>query len=126
MPMWGIELNGLVQVAVPVVAAILASWLTFKSQKADRRNNRETRLEDRLSALEKKLDKVQVYLRKEQRFSHGLVLQIQTVIHYLSQVVAYRERHKDSLPEGLPELPNIAELKALLDEKPRYDDEADK
>ena len=63
-------------------------------------------------------------MRAEQRFSHRLVLAVQTVIAYIAQAAAYRASHE--LPGSPPPLPDVDELQELIKLRPTYgpDDEA--
>ncbi|WP_420098574.1 hypothetical protein [Corynebacterium sp.] len=61
------------------MVTLFGGWLVWQSRKNDTNNSREGRIEARMDLLEKKLDRVQSYLRAEQRFYHRLVLAVQTV-----------------------------------------------
>lgn len=113
------------QVIIALIAAVpiaFGGWLTYLAKKRDRLANREERLEDRVDAMERKLDNVRRYLRREQAFSHRLVLAMHGVVAYLRAVAVYRARHQESLPDGLPDLPDADTLENLILERPTYDD----
>lgn len=111
-----------------IITAVVTGTLTLAGvalvqdgERAKRKASREETLERRMDKLEGKLDRVQTYLREEQRFSHRLVLIMQTMLHYINAAARYRETHADDLPGSPPPLPDAAEIEALLRERPTYD-----
>lgn len=99
---------------------LLGVVITQRGKRDERRTDRTHTLETRMDTLEAKLDEVRRDLRREQRFSHKMVLMLTRVLYYLRDAAAYRMRHAEDLPGDPPPLPDVAEIENLLTERPTY------
>lgn len=105
---------------IPAVLVFAGVVVTQMGKRDERRMDREQTLEDRMDGLERKLDEVRQDLRREQRFSHRMVLMLTRVVYFLRDVTDYRARHGPDLPEQPPPMPDPDEIEKLLTERPSY------
>lgn len=107
-------------VTIPAAFVLLGVIVQQSGKRAEQQRDREQSLEARVGNLENKVSELSEGLRKEQVFSHKLVLKLTQVVYYLREQVAYIARWGDSLPGVPPRIPDVDELEALLDERPTY------
>lgn len=115
-------LTSIATASIPAIFLFAGVWITQRGKREENRDSREASLEQRMDELEKKLDRVQANFREEQRFSHRMILVMYSVISYVRSAADYRERHGDSLPKPIPDLPDVEEIESLLEQRPTYDD----
>lgn len=113
------------------LASVLVAWIgkmgkrdeaksTDQQSFIDDLGERLGRQEARVSTLESKVDALRSDLQAEQTHSHRMRLRLHTFLDYLRRVTVWRAEQPPEHLAGVPDLPDVDDLAALLDYEPTY------